>query len=94
MSERVLDSSDDQWTLVLVVSMRILRDPVLALDATNEALAERPTRPRLPRPPVLPPRSVQQRLEVPPALGTRFRYAAGDSNPARRIKSPVLYPMS
>ncbi len=42
MPERVLDSSDDQRTLVLVVSLRVLRDPVLALDAGNEALAARP----------------------------------------------------
>ena len=42
MSERVLDSSDEQPTLVLVASLRILRDPVLSLDATNEALAARP----------------------------------------------------
>lgn len=42
MSERVLDSSDDQRTLVLVVSLRVLRDPLPALDASNEALALRP----------------------------------------------------
>jgi hypothetical protein len=42
MSERVLDSSDDQRTLVLVISLRVLRDPVLALDASNEALAAQP----------------------------------------------------
>lgn len=42
MSDRVLDSSDEQHTLMLVVSMRVLRDPVLALDASNEALAARP----------------------------------------------------
>lgn len=42
MSERVLDSSDEQRTLVLVVSLRVLRDPVLALDASNEALAAQP----------------------------------------------------
>jgi hypothetical protein len=39
MSERVLDSSDERRTLVLVVALRVLRDPVLALDASNEALA-------------------------------------------------------
>ncbi len=39
MSEHVLDSSDERRTLVLVVALRVLRDPVLALDATNEALA-------------------------------------------------------
>ena len=39
MSECVLDSSDDRRTLVLVVALRVLRDPVLALDASNEALA-------------------------------------------------------
>ena len=42
MSERVLDSSDQQRTLVLVISLRVLRDPVLALDASNEALAAQP----------------------------------------------------
>lgn len=30
MTERVLDSSDERRTLVLVVALRILRDPVLA----------------------------------------------------------------
>jgi hypothetical protein len=39
MPERVLDSSDEPRTLVLVVALRVLRDPVLALDASNEALA-------------------------------------------------------
>lgn len=39
MAERVLDSSDERRTLVLVVALRVLRDPVLALDASNEALA-------------------------------------------------------
>ena len=39
MSERVLDSSDERRTLVLVAALRVLRDPVLALDASNEALA-------------------------------------------------------
>ena len=38
MSERVLDSSDERRTLVLVVALRVLRDPVLALDASNETL--------------------------------------------------------
>ena len=42
MSERVLDSSDERRTLVLVVALRVLRDPVLALDASNEALAAQP----------------------------------------------------
>lgn len=42
MSECVLDSSDDRRTLVLVVAVRVLRDPVLALDASNEALAAQP----------------------------------------------------
>lgn len=42
MSDRVLDSSDDRRTLVLVVASRVLRDPVLALDASNEALAAQP----------------------------------------------------
>ena len=42
MSECLLDSSDDRRTLVLVVALRILRDPVLALDACNEALAAEP----------------------------------------------------
>ena len=42
MSECVLDSSDDRRTLVLVVALRVLRDPVLALDASNEALATQP----------------------------------------------------
>jgi hypothetical protein len=41
MSERVLDSSDERRTLVLVVALRVLRDPMLALDASNEALATR-----------------------------------------------------
>jgi hypothetical protein len=39
MPERLLDSSDERRTLVLVVALRVLRDPVLALDASNEALA-------------------------------------------------------
>jgi hypothetical protein len=39
VSERVLDSSDERRTLVLVVALRVLRDPVLALDTSNEALA-------------------------------------------------------
>ncbi len=42
MSGRALDSSDPQPTLVLVVARRVLRDPVLSLDATNEALAAQP----------------------------------------------------
>ena len=50
MSERVLDSSDERRTLVLVVALRVLRDPVLALDASNEALAtRRPLRMTWPR---------------------------------------------
>ncbi len=39
MSERVLDSADDRLSLLLVVSVRVLRDPVLALDAAAEAMA-------------------------------------------------------
>ena len=39
MSERVLDVTDERRTLALVVAQRVLRDPVPALDASNEALA-------------------------------------------------------
>ncbi len=39
VSERVLDPSDDCFTMLLVVAVRVLRDPVLALDAATEALA-------------------------------------------------------
>jgi len=38
MPERVLDSSDERRTFVLVVALRVLRDPVLALAASHEAL--------------------------------------------------------
>lgn len=39
MSERVLDSTDDRLSLLLVVAVRVLRDPILALDAAAEAMA-------------------------------------------------------
>jgi hypothetical protein len=42
MLERVVDSSDDQSALLLVVSLRAMRDPVLALDVTLEAIATLP----------------------------------------------------
>jgi len=39
MSEHVLDSADDRLSLLLVVAARVLRDPILALDAATEAMA-------------------------------------------------------
>ena len=39
VSERVLDSTDDRLSLLLVVAVRVLRDPILALDAAAEAMA-------------------------------------------------------
>jgi hypothetical protein len=40
--DRIVDSSDAQSTLLLVVSLRAMRDPVLALDVTRETLAALP----------------------------------------------------
>lgn len=39
MSERVLDSTGDHLSLLSVVAVRVLRDPILALDAAAEAMA-------------------------------------------------------
>lgn len=38
MSERVLDSTGDRLSLLLVVAVRVLRDPILALDAAADAM--------------------------------------------------------